>query len=149
MNSAHIERKPISVFSPEQDRPPKGPVTLCVGRRSGATPCFTPIWIQWAVRNRAERGPLYQPQHRVFQEKEDSKQQPALTKRCLPFVLRDYPDMMDIGQIYEVLGVTTKTGYKGLSYSKSSYSPLFEKRLFPLSRVIEYIPNSRWIAAES
>lgn len=148
MNSAHLERKLISVFSPEQDRPPKGPVTLCVGRRSGAAPCFTPIWIQWAVRNRAERGPLYQPQHRVFQEKEDSKQQPALTKRCLPFVLRDYPDMMDIGRIYEVLGVTTKTGYKLPKNGEIEYLKIQKAYRIPKAHIPRYLKSACFPLAE-
>jgi len=35
-------------------------------------------------------------------------------------MLKDYPDVMDIGQMCEALGVSTKTGYKLLKDGKLS-----------------------------
>ena len=35
-------------------------------------------------------------------------------------MLKDYPDVMDIGQMCEALGVSTKTGYKLLKDGKST-----------------------------
>ena len=36
-------------------------------------------------------------------------------------MLKDYPDVMDIGQMCEALGVSTKTGYKLLKDGKIEY----------------------------
>ena len=39
-------------------------------------------------------------------------------------MLKDYPDVMDIGQMCEALGVSTKTGYKLLKDGKIEYLTL-------------------------
>ena len=76
-------------------------------------------------------------------------------------MLKDYPDVMDIGQMCEALGVSTKTGYKllkdgkieylkiGLSYPQSPHSALFENHLCHRCRIANYGAVTHQMDAES
>ena len=77
-------------------------------------------------------------------------------------MLKDYPDVMDIGQMCEALGVSTKTGYKLLKDGKIEYlkigrayrnpqsphSSLFENHLLRFGRVAGYGVDLHRIDAE-
>ena len=41
-------------------------------------------------------------------------------KDAYRLMLKDYPDVMDIGEMCKVLGISKKTGYKLLKIGKSS-----------------------------
>ena len=74
-------------------------------------------------------------------------------------MLKDYPDVMDIGQMCEALGVSTKTGYKllkdgkidwtGLPHPQSPHSSLFENHLLHFCGVAGYGVDLHRIDAES
>lgn len=77
-------------------------------------------------------------------------------------MLKDYPDVMDIGQMCEALGVSTKPGtsylkmgklstlnWTGLPHPQSPHSSLFENHLLHFCGVAGYGVDLHRIDAES
>ena len=54
-------------------------------------------------------------------------------------MLKDYPDVMDIGQMCEVLGVSTKTGYKLLKGGKIEYLKIGRDYRIPKAHILRYL----------
>lgn len=52
---------------------------------------------------------------------------------------RDYPDVMDIGQMCEALGVSTKTGYKLLKDGKIEYLKIGRAYRIPKAHILRYL----------
>ena len=53
--------------------------------------------------------------------------------------LKDYPDVMDIGQMCEALGVSTKTGYKLLKDGKIEYLKIGRAYRIPKAHILRYL----------
>ena len=66
-------------------------------------------------------------------------------------MLKDYPDVMDIGQMCEALGVSTKTGYKLLKDGKIEYLKIGRAYRMVNKKFIFswYIQQSIFFAAEN
>ena len=56
-------------------------------------------------------------------------------------MLKDYPDVMDIGQMCEALGVSTKTGYKLLKDGKIEYLKIGRAYRIPKAHILRYLKN--------
>lgn len=54
-------------------------------------------------------------------------------------MLKDYPDVMDIGQMCEALGVSTKTGYKLLKDGKIEYLKIGRAYRIPKAHILRYL----------
>lgn len=54
-------------------------------------------------------------------------------------MLKDYPDVMDIVQMCEVLGVSTKTGYKLLKDGKIEYLKIGRAYRIPKAHILRYL----------
>ena len=50
-----------------------------------------------------------------------------------------YPDVMDIGQMCEALGVSTKTGYKLLKDGKIEYLKIGRAYRIPKAHILRYL----------
>ena len=62
------------------------------------------------------------------------------TGYCLyRLMLKDYPDVMDIGQMCEALGVSTKTGYKLLKDGKIEYLKIGRAYRIPKAHILRYL----------
>ena len=53
-------------------------------------------------------------------------------------MLKHYPDVMDIGQMCEALGVSTKTGYKLLKDRKIEYLKIGRAYRIPKAHKLRY-----------
>lgn len=56
-------------------------------------------------------------------------------------MLKDYPDVMDIGQMCEALGVSTKTGYKLLKDGKIEYLKIGRAYRIPKAHILRYLKS--------
>lgn len=54
-------------------------------------------------------------------------------------MLKDYPDVMDIGQMCEAFGVSTKTGYKLLKDGKIEYLKIGRAYRIPKAHILRYL----------
>jgi len=54
-------------------------------------------------------------------------------------MLKDYPDVMDIVQMCEALGVSTKTGYKLLKDGKIEYLKIGRAYRIPKAHILRYL----------
>ena len=63
-------------------------------------------------------------------------------------MLTDYPDVMDIGQMCEALGVSTKTGYKLLKDGKIEYLKIGRAYRIPKAHILRYLKITRSTLAE-
>lgn len=54
-------------------------------------------------------------------------------------MLKDYPDVMDIGQMCEVLGISTKTGYKLLKDGEIAYLKIGRAYRIPKAHLLRYL----------
>lgn len=57
----------------------------------------------------------------------------------LDLARRVYPDVMDIGQMCEALGVSTKTGYKLLKDGKIEYLKIGRAYRIPKAHILRYL----------
>ncbi len=60
-------------------------------------------------------------------------------KEAYGVMLKDYPDVMDIGQMSEALGVSTKTGYKLLKDGKIGYLKVGRSYRIPKAHLLTYL----------
>lgn len=58
---------------------------------------------------------------------------------AISLMLKDYPDVMDIGQMCEALGVSTKTGYKLLKDGKIEYLKIGRAYRIPKAHILRYL----------
>ena len=97
-------------------------------------------WMKPEVQE--ELQPLFD-QCRIPQRKEDSqcmKMTAAYSPRdAYRLMLKDYPDVMDIGQMCEALGVSTKTGYKLLKDGKIEYLKIGRAYRIPKAHILRYL----------
>ena len=56
--------------------------------------------------------------------------------------LKDYPDVMDIEQMCQILSVSTKTGYKLISEGKISCLKIGRSFRIPKVNLLKYLRNS-------
>lgn len=56
-----------------------------------------------------------------------------------PMMVVLYPDVMDIGQMCEALGVSTKTGYKLLKDGKIEYLKIGRAYRIPKAHILRYL----------
>lgn len=63
-------------------------------------------------------------------------------------MLKDYPDVMDIGQMSEALGISTKTGYKLLKAGKIEYLKIGRAYKIPKAHIIRYLKVAYLHASE-
>lgn len=56
-----------------------------------------------------------------------------------PPAIARYPDVMDIGQMCEALGVSTKTGYKLLKDGKIEYLKIGRAYRIPKAHILRYL----------
>ena len=63
-------------------------------------------------------------------------------------MLKDYPDVMDIGQMCEALGVSTKTGYKLLKDGKIECLKIGRANRIPKAYILRYLQISGNATAE-
>ena len=63
-------------------------------------------------------------------------------------MLKDYPDVMDIGQMCEVLGVSTKTGYKLLKDGKIEFLKIGRAYRIPKAHLLHYLKVATTFLAE-
>lgn len=61
------------------------------------------------------------------------------TKDAYAVMLKDYPDVMDIDQLSEVLGVSKKTGYKLLQTGTITYLKIGRCYRIPKAHLIAYL----------
>lgn len=54
-------------------------------------------------------------------------------------MLKDYPDVMDIGQMCEVLGISTKTGYKLLKDRRIEFLKIGRAYRIPKAHLLRYL----------
>ena len=54
-------------------------------------------------------------------------------------MLRDYPDVLNIDQMCEVLSVSTKTGYKLLKDGKIEYLKIGRAYRIPKAHILRYL----------
>ena len=54
-------------------------------------------------------------------------------------MLKDYPDILNVEQMSEVLGVSTKTGYKLLKEGKISYLKVGRSYRIPKAHLFTYL----------
>ena len=74
--------------------------------------------------------------------KEDVKaylEERAIFPELYRLMLKDYPDVMDIGQMCEALGVSTKTGYKLLKDGKIEYLKIGRAYRIPKAHILRYL----------
>lgn len=60
-------------------------------------------------------------------------------KDAYRLMLKDYPDVMNIQQMCEVLGISTKTGYKLLKDGKIEYLKIGRAYRIPKAHVLRYL----------
>lgn len=60
-------------------------------------------------------------------------------KDAYRLLLKDYPDVMDIEQMCEVLGVSTKTGYKLLRDQKVKCLKIGRAYRIPKAHILRYL----------
>lgn len=61
------------------------------------------------------------------------------SKEAYRLLLKEYPDVMNIGQMCEVLGVSTKTGYKLLKDGKIECLKVGRSYRIPKAHVLHYL----------
>lgn len=54
-------------------------------------------------------------------------------------MLKEYPDVMDIEQMCEALGISTKTGYKLLKDGKIEYLKIGRAYRIPKAHILHYL----------
>ena len=60
-------------------------------------------------------------------------------KDAYRLMLKDYPDVMDIGQMCTVLGISTKTGYKLLKEGKIECLKIGRAYRIPKAHILRYL----------
>ena len=61
------------------------------------------------------------------------------SKDTYSLMLKDYPDVMNIDQMCEILGVSTKTGYKLLKNGDVTYIKIGRNYRIPKAHIISYL----------
>lgn len=63
-------------------------------------------------------------------------------------MLKEYPDVMDIEQMCEALGISTKTGYKLLKDGKIEYLKIGRAYRIPKAHILRYLKITYTTATE-
>lgn len=63
-------------------------------------------------------------------------------------MLKEYPDVMDIEQMCEALGISTKTGYKLLKDGKIEYLKIGRAYRIPKAHILHYLKITCTTATE-
>ena len=63
-------------------------------------------------------------------------------------MLKEYPDVMDIEQMCEALGISTKTGYKLLKDGKIEYLKIGRAYRIPQAHILHYLKITCTTATE-
>ena len=71
------------------------------------------------------------------------------TKDAYAVMLKDYPDVMDIDQLSEVLGVSKKTGYKLLQTGTITYLKIGRCYRIPKAHLLAYLQVGKEIPSGS
>jgi excisionase family DNA binding protein len=61
------------------------------------------------------------------------------SKDAYSLMLKDYPDVMNIDQMCEILGVSTKTGYKLLKNGDVTFLKIGRNYRIPKVHIISYL----------
>ena len=61
------------------------------------------------------------------------------SKDAYSLMLKDYPDVMNIDQMCEILGVSTKTGYKLLKNGEVTFIKIGRTYRIPKAHIISYL----------
>ncbi|MFR3664918.1 helix-turn-helix domain-containing protein [Flintibacter sp.] len=64
---------------------------------------------------------------------------PLSPRDAYRLMLKDYPDVMDIGQMCAVLGISTKTGYKLLKDGEIAYLKIGRAYRIPKAHLLRYL----------
>lgn len=69
-------------------------------------------------------------------------------KDAYRLMLKEYPDVMNIEQMCEALGISTKTGYKLLKDGKIEYLKIGRAYRIPKAHILHYLKITCTTAAE-